>query len=113
MKSNQMKEQSMAQLQCSDLQKLLCQFPVIFPGSHVVLISMLHKFCSRTQAAGLKLTLIEKPHPGPTAVREDLGVQKETPVLFVQQICQHLEITGEIENSKIRLIPPRGNIVGL
>jgi hypothetical protein len=63
--------------------KLLCQFPVIFPGSHIVLISMLHKFCSRMQAAGLKLTLIEKPRPRPTALRTEFGVQKETPGLVV------------------------------
>lgn len=65
------------------------------------------------QAAGLKLTLIEKPRPRPTAVRRELGVQKKTPALVVQQICQYLEITGEIDNIKIRLIPPRGNIIDL
>lgn len=53
--------------------ELLCQFPVIFPGSHIVLISMLHKFCNRMQAASLKLTLIEKPRPRPTGVRRELG----------------------------------------
>lgn len=84
--------------------KLLCQFPVIFPGSHIVLISMLHKFCSRMQAAGWKQTLIEKPRPRPSALRRKLGGSEGNSRAVVSQICQHLEITGEIENTKIRLI---------
>lgn len=56
--------------------KLLCQLPAVLPGSHAVLISMLHKFCSRMQTAGWKLTLIEKPRPRPTALRREAGTSE-------------------------------------
>lgn len=49
-----------------------------FPREPYCSISMFHKFCSRMQAAGLKLTLTEKPRPRPTAVRNLRGPERNT-----------------------------------
>lgn len=90
--------------------ELLCQFPVIFPGSHIVLISMLHKFCSRMQAAGLKLTLIEKPRPRPTAPRRELEVQKETPTCCLADLSAFKDQRRDREYQD-KANSPRGSIV--
>lgn len=88
--------------------KLLCQFPVIFPGSHTVLISMPHKFCSRMQAAGSKLTLIAKPRPRPTAVRRELGGPEGN-----TGACCSADLSAFRHHRKDKANFPKGNIVGL
>lgn len=92
---------------------LLCQFPAIFPGSHIVLISMPHKFCSRMQAAGLKLTLIAKSRPRPTAARRELGGPEGNTRACCSADLSAFRDHREDREHQDKANSPKGNVVAL